>query len=83
MLDVAAREHQSLDERAGREGCALDFTREGRVVVGHSMGGIAAATAAGAGDVDDVVLVAPALVPPRGRRSTTERRFGSPPRPGR
>jgi pimeloyl-ACP methyl ester carboxylesterase len=29
------------------------------------MGGIAAAVAAGAGDVDDVVLVAPALIPPR------------------
>ena len=70
MLDVAGRAHQSLDERAGRT--AVHKAGEvRRVVVGHSMGGIAAAMAAGAGDVDDVVLVAPALVPPRARTTTT------------
>ena len=33
-----------------------------RVVVGHSMGGVAAAIAAAEGDIDDVVLVAPAVI---------------------
>ena len=74
MLDVAGMAHQSLDERAGRTASKAGAGRDAkvrRVVVGHSMGGIAAAMAAGAGDVDDVVLVAPALVPPRARTTTT------------
>jgi hypothetical protein len=33
-----------------------------RVIVGHSMGGLAAAIAAARGDVDDVILVAPAVI---------------------
>lgn len=70
MLDVAARAHQSLDELT-RGGRAKDRPGFRRVVVGHSMGGVAAVLAAGAGDVDDVVLVAPALVPPRGDARTT------------
>ena len=37
-------------------------SRPRRVVVGHSMGGVAAAIAAAKGDVDDVVLVAPAVI---------------------
>jgi pimeloyl-ACP methyl ester carboxylesterase len=36
--------------------------RARRVVVGHSMGGVAAAIAAAEGDIDDVVLVAPAVI---------------------
>ena len=83
MLDVAARAHQSLDERAGRAtggGAGGDSPRPRRVVVGHSMGGIAAATAAGAGDVDDVVLVAPALVPPRAPPRTTTGEANAPTR---
>ena len=83
MLDVAARAHQSLDERAGRATggrAGWDSPRPRRVVVGHSMGGIAAATAAGAGDVDDVVLVAPALVPPRAPPRTTTGEANAPTR---
>ena len=83
MLDVAARAHQSLDERAGRATggrAGGDSPRPRRVVVGHSMGGIAAATAAGAGDVDDVVLVAPALVPPRAPPRTTTGEANAPTR---
>ena len=37
-------------------------SRARRVVVGHSMGGVAAAIAAAEGDIDDVVLVAPAVI---------------------
>uniref|UniRef100_A0A7R9TQM1 AB hydrolase-1 domain-containing protein n=1 Tax=Micromonas pusilla TaxID=38833 RepID=A0A7R9TQM1_MICPS len=43
-----------------------------RVAVGHSMGALAVALAAGEGGIDDVVLVAPAIVPKR-RRKNTER----------
>lgn len=36
--------------------------RPRRVIVGHSMGGVAAAIAAAEGDIDDVVLIAPAVI---------------------
>jgi len=62
MLDVASVAYQSMEQRTVPQS---PFPKPRRVVMGHSMGGIAAAVAAGAGDVDDVVLVAPALIPPR------------------
>ena len=82
MLDVAARAHQSLDELTrdrGTRGLRLAATSQGRR--GALDGGIAA-VAGGGRDVDDVVLVAPALVPPRGdARTTTGEAVIHPPRP--
>ena len=53
--DAAAATESAVSQ--SRKSC-----RARRVVVGHSMGGVAAAIAAAEGDVDDVVLVAPAVI---------------------
>ena len=57
-----------VHEMSSDEASATETTKEKkklrarRVVVGHSMGGVAAAIAAAEGDIDDVVLVAPAVI---------------------
>ena len=41
---------------------ASDGRKARRIIVGHSMGGISAAIAAAQGNIDDVVLIAPAVI---------------------
>ena len=50
------------DETVSSGATSRKSARARRVIVGHSMGGVAAAIAAAEGDVDDVVLVAPAVI---------------------
>ena len=63
--DVVA---EMTDEEGGDDSIANAATatsqspRPRRVIVGHSMGGVAAAIAAAEGDIDDVVLIAPAVI---------------------
>ena len=59
--EVDAARERAWGVMAGSQGGTASV-RCRRVIVGHSMGGLAAAMAAGMGDVDDVVLVAPAVI---------------------
>jgi pimeloyl-ACP methyl ester carboxylesterase len=59
--------NEAVGEMETTEGGDASLTNQSerktrRIVIGHSMGGLAAAIAAAEGDVDDVILVAPAVI---------------------
>ena len=69
--DDASTSTKTIDDVLGKMATADDSSRDSsrdqksktrRIIVGHSMGGVAAAIAAAEGDVDDVILVAPAVI---------------------